>query len=319
MGFSKLQANNKGNSITCSDTTLGADTMFYQEYDFIGYSHIQHLVPKFKSFNRAIAHMIITACKIATSKLYDYGNKYNRIAMNNTVIQLPIKNGEIDFEFIESFVAELEAQRVAELEAYLSITGLKDYELSDAEKNVLDEYDNISFISFNMLKIFDIVNTKSILSRDIVENSGKIPYLCASAENNSISSHIDYKKELIDKGNCVFIGGKTFVVTYQKSDFYSNDSHNLGLYLKEEKYKNKFIQLYLVTCIKKSLSHKYSWGNSVSKTKIKSDNILLPVMNGKIIYDKMQTFISAIQKLVIKDVVRYADSKINATKQIIND
>ena len=55
MGFSNLKANNKGNSITCSDTTLGAETMYYQEKDFIGYSHIQHLVPKFEPFDKKIA------------------------------------------------------------------------------------------------------------------------------------------------------------------------------------------------------------------------------------------------------------------------
>ena len=32
----------------------------------------------------------------------------------------------------------------------------------------------------------------------------------------------------------------------------------------------------------------------------------------------METLISAVQKLVIKDVVEYADRKIEATKQIIN-
>ncbi len=41
-------------------------------------------------------------------------------------IQLPTKNGEIDFEFMEKFIAELEAERLAELEAYLTATGLKD-------------------------------------------------------------------------------------------------------------------------------------------------------------------------------------------------
>ena len=30
MGYSNLEANNKGNSLTCSDTTLGAETMYYQ-------------------------------------------------------------------------------------------------------------------------------------------------------------------------------------------------------------------------------------------------------------------------------------------------
>ena len=31
MGFSNLEAINLGNTITCSDTTLGAETMFYQD------------------------------------------------------------------------------------------------------------------------------------------------------------------------------------------------------------------------------------------------------------------------------------------------
>ena len=121
----------------------------------------------------------------------------------------------------------------------------------------------------------------------------------------------------MDEGNCVFIGGKTFVVTYQENNFYSNDSHNLSLYLKDEKYKNKYVQLYLITCIKKSLSHKYSWGNSVSKAKIKEDNISLPIMNHEIVYNKMKTFISAIEKLVIKEVVQHADIEIKTTKKVI--
>src|SRR5690606_25910651 len=106
MGFSHLDAINKGNSITCSDTTLGADTMFYQDQDFIGYSHIQHLVPKFEPFNKKIASFIISASRVATAKKYDYGNKFNRAAMNKTKIYLPTKNGKIDFEFIEHFVSE---------------------------------------------------------------------------------------------------------------------------------------------------------------------------------------------------------------------
>lgn len=250
---------------------------------------------------------------------YEWTNKAGWERIKTKAIQLPVTNKKIDFEFMENFVIELETQSVAELEAYLNVTGLKNYELTEEEKNILKEYNNIEFKSYNILDVFNIKNTKNILSRDIVENSGTTPYLCASSENNSISSYIDYKEELKDEGNCIFIGGKTFVVTYQESDFYSNDSHNLGLYLKDNQYKNKYVQLYLATCIKKSLSYKYSWGNSVSKAKINNDYISLPVINNEIIYDKMQIFISAIQKLVIKDVVKYADMKIETTKKVINN
>jgi len=119
MGFSTLEATNIGNTITCSDTTLGAETMFYQEKDFIGYSHIQHLVPKFSPFNKSIAQMIISAARVVTSKKYDYGNKFNRKAMNKTKIQLPTKNGEIDFDFIEKYMAVIEKERLTVLEDYL--------------------------------------------------------------------------------------------------------------------------------------------------------------------------------------------------------
>ncbi|MFV0304977.1 MAG: hypothetical protein ACK5IC_05820 [Moheibacter sp.] len=134
MGFSNLKANNKGNSITCSDTTLGADTMYYQENDFIGYSHIQHLVPKFKPFNKAIANAIISASRISTSNKYDYGNKFNRVAMNKTKIQLPTQNGKIDFDFMESFMTDLEAECITKLENYLTANNLNDYTLNAKEK-----------------------------------------------------------------------------------------------------------------------------------------------------------------------------------------
>ncbi|MDI2091818.1 restriction endonuclease subunit S [Commensalibacter oyaizuii] len=173
------------------------------------------------------------------------------------------------------------------------------------------------FEEHNIIDLFTIKNSRNILSRDIKENSGQTPYLCASSENNAVSSYISYDNKYLDKGNCIFIGGKTFVVTYQEKDFYSNDSHNLVLYMKDDKRKSKLNQLYLVTCINKSLKHKYSWGDSISNKKIQHDKISLPTLNHEPNYEIMEGLISAVQKLVIKDVVLYADRKINATKSIV--
>ena len=142
--------------------------------------------------------------------------------------------------------------------------------------------------------------------------------MCASTENNAISSYITYDDKYLDKGNCVFIGGKTFVVTYQENDFYSNDSHNLILNLRKEYKKNKLNQLYLATCINKSLRRKYSWGDSISNRKIQTDKVLLPVKNKQPNYALMETFVSAIQKLTIKDVVLYTDRKIADSQIIVN-
>ncbi|WP_052076865.1 restriction endonuclease subunit S [Veillonella montpellierensis] len=231
-------------------------------------------------------------------------------------IQLPQKNGEIDFEFMESFVAELNAQRVAELNAYLTITGLKNYELTEEEKNVLENIDKIEYKEKKITDVFKVKNAGNILAREVELNSGDTPYLCASAENNSVSSYINYNRLLKDEGNCIFIGGKTFVVSYQEKDFYSNDSHNLALYLLDNEQRVKDIQLFLSSCVKKSLGHKYSWGDSISNKKIQKDLILVPMKDGKIDYDIMKKIHRIIEKIVIKDVVLWADKKIEATKQV---
>jgi hypothetical protein len=119
MGFSNLLANNLGNTISCSDTTLGAETMFYQNDDFIGYSHIQHLVPKFKSFNKAIASIIITASKVSTSKQYDYGTKFNRQAMNTTKIQLPSLNNKPDYDTMEILFTAIQKLVIKDVVTYI--------------------------------------------------------------------------------------------------------------------------------------------------------------------------------------------------------
>ena len=80
---------------------------------------------------------------IAISKLmyqFSYGRKPGMQIYREMKIQLPIQNGEIDFAFMENFIAELEAERLAELEAYLRVTGLSDYILTEEEKAVLEAF-----------------------------------------------------------------------------------------------------------------------------------------------------------------------------------
>ncbi|MER0123593.1 restriction endonuclease subunit S [Streptococcus sp. ZJ100] len=121
---------------------------------------------------------------------------------------------------------------------------------------------------YRIIDIFEVKNTHNILSSWITENSGLIPYVTASQNNNSVSTYIDYDEAMLDEGNSIFIGGKTLVISYQDRDYFSNDSHNLALYLKDEKHRTKLIQLYMVSALYKSLKPLYSWGNSISKQKI---------------------------------------------------
>jgi len=242
----------------------------------------------------------------------------------NLKFSLPTKNNQIAFDFMERYISELEEERISELTAYLKVSGLEDYSLTKEEQNALDllRSGKIKFQEFKITGndgVFNVNNTHSILQSWIVENSGEIPYVTAGESNNSITTYISYDKNCIEPGNSIMIGGKTLVITYQEKDYVSNDSHNLALYLKQKIHSNNLTNLFLVSCLYKSLKHKYSWGDSISKTKIKKDSLSLPLnINNEIDYSFMQTYIKAIEKLVIKNVVDWKDKVINKTKEVIN-
>ena len=301
----------------------------YPQPQETGVLYNAYLIKSLFDVNNQILYFLSTTIQKSIKEKFGYENKAGWEKVKKEFIQLPTKNGKIDFEFMDAYISELEEERISELEeeriselsAYLTVSGFDNYELSNDEKEALENLNLIQWEEKDVTGqegIFSVKNTKNILSNDIKPNSGSTPYLCASADNNSVSSYIKYKEELKDKGNCIFIGGKTFVVSYQETDFFSNDSHNLALYLKEEDKADVINQLFMATCIRKSLSHKYSWGNSISNKKIQNDKVMLPIRNGVVDYKIMNTLISAVKKLVIKDVVIYADNKIEATKKVIH-
>lgn len=152
------------------------------------------------------------------------------------------------------------------------------------------------------MDIFNVQNTHNILKTDVVFNSGSTPYITAGVGNNSIASYISYDESMIEHGNAIMIGGKTMVITYQPFDFYSNDSHNLLLTLQRNNLSEN-IGLFFVTTLFKSLSHKYHWGDSISKAKIKNDTVMIPVdKDGNIDLLLMENLISGIKKTVISQV-----------------
>lgn len=307
---------NDGNTISFGQDTA---TMYYQPTPYFTGDKIKVLRPKFNQFSSRNAQFFIS-CLQKPFMSFSWGaSSFNVKTLEQQAVRLPTREGEIDYEFMERFIAPLNAARLAELNAYLSITGLKDYTLTPEEEQVVKDLEEgkDEWREFDVTKVFEVRNAGNILASEIVEGSGSTPYLCASRENNAVSSYISYREDLITEGNCIFIGGKTFVVTYQEQDFFSNDSHNLTLRLYDSEHQTKPKQLYLATCVNTSLKHKYSWGDSVSNRKIQKDKICLPCVNEDVDYSKMEILISAIEKLVIKDVVLYADREIEATKNVI--
>lgn len=325
IGFSVLPPTEQGNIITYSDTTT-SDGIFYQPADFIGYPHIQGLYPhqENKWFEKSLLYFVSLFRKSAAGR-FDYTNKFNRkTAAELTVILPATRDGMPDFSYMEQYIGELEQARVSELAAYLRAAGLENYDLTAAEQTALDDFKNgkIRFKEFKITGengIFSVKNTHSILKNQIIPNSGNYPYVTAGETNNSILTYISYDESFLEKGNSIMIAGKSMVITYQEKNYFSNDSHNLSLSLKIESNKTYKHFLFLVSALYKSLHNKYSWGDSISKEKIKKDHLWLPVIDDKNIdYNFMESFIAAQQKLAIRDVVLWKNKVISETRKVAN-
>ena len=265
-------------------------------------------------------------------KLFSYNNMGTWSKIKELYIHLPVTNkGNIDFVYMESRIREMEESRIREMEAYLKAAGFEDCELSVEENNALNRM-NMEIVQFKTFYvtddkkkkrtngIFNVKNSHSILQSSIVVGSGNIPYVTAGEGNNSISAYISYDMEQIEKGNAIMIGGKTMVITYQEDDFFSNDSHNLVLYAKDDNLRHELIQLFMVASLNKSLKPIYSWGDSISKAKIVKDKFDLPITpSGEIDYKFMETYIRAQEKLAIQRVKDWRNKEIATTKNIVNN
>ena len=259
---------------------------FYQDKEFWASDDVNVLYPKFE-MNQYTALFIIPLLKSAGRK-YAFIDKWKKETMEKDSIMLPVdETGNPDFAYMESYMRNLESAVSSSLTALRSAKNSK----------IFDSIHTSEWIDFKITDLFDIKNTHSILKSDIREESGDTPYITASNENNGVYSHIKYDEQLIEEGNCILIGGKTLAITYQEKDFYSNDSHNLALYLKEGAYRQKHIQLFLVTALKASIGSIYTWGDSISHKSIQKDTVKLPRdVNGNPDYDFMEHYLRVIEE-----------------------
>ena len=309
MGFSNLEANNNGNTLTCSDTTMGADTMFYQETDFIGYSHIQHLVPKFTPFNKSIASAIISASRISTAKKYDYGNKFNRAEMNKTKILLPTENGKIDFEFIQRIISSIEIERISKVEKYLIENGINNYELTSKENQAIENYKDLKWQTFNLETLFGkSTRGKRLKSADRI--SGSLPFVTAGETDEGVSDFI---------GNpvTVFSENTTTIDMFGSAKYrnykYGGDDHIAVVHTDK---LPKYASIFVTSAIhKSSYNGQFNYGRNFYAKDADVLDISLPVKDNKPNYEIMETIISAIHKLVIKDVILYLDKKNRSDKK----
>ena len=236
---------------------------------------------------------------------FEYMGTWNKIKPLS--ISLPITStGEIDFNFMESFIRELNA--------YLEVTGLKDYTLTPEEEIALEAFSSLTWEEVAYNYIFNNIKQGRRLKKDD-QIQGEIPFVMAGTTNTGLVNYISNPIAKFPANSITIdIFGNTF---YRNYSFGAGD--DTGVYWNNKiKYSTK-VMLFFACAMEKSVRGKFSYGNKLRSSQSLDFKMQLPTKNNLPDYSIMETFISAIQKLVIQDVVLYAENKIAATKGVIKE
>ena len=304
---------NPKNTISFAQDT---SEMFFQKTEYFTGNKIKIMSLKDKNIilNKRMSMFLISVMNYGFRN-FVWGSSFDTSLLKRVKISLPIKeDNTIDFDLMDSFISELEAYHISELEAYLQVTGLKNYDLNEVEINAINNFNsnNIKWKSFNLEELFG----KSSRGRRLKSEDriiGTLPFVTAGETNEGISSYIS--------NNVVIYSNNTITIDMFGSAKYRNykygcDDHIAVVHTEEI---NKYATIFITSAIHKS-SHngQFNYGKNFYASDADELDIMLPIDElGNIDYEYMKNLISAVEKLVIKDVVLYSKEKINETKKLI--
>ena len=308
---------NKENINPAGTWSLGLLQMdfFYREKPWYAGQFVRKITPKIKINKKSVVFFSTLLNKQKERLLSILVRNVDNV-FRNTKISLPVKKDrEIDFAFMEDFISQLEACRLSQLEAYLLVTGLKNYTLTPAEEQALTDFQNgnIKWGEYRFANVFSNIQQGRRLKKDD-QIEGDIPFIMAGITNTGVVNYISNSIVIFPKNSITIdIFGNAF---YRSYDFGAGD--DTGVYWNSEKELSKEIMLFLTKASEKALEGKFSYGKKLRSSQSLNFKMKLPTINNAPDYPMMETLISAVQKLVIKDVVEYADRKIEATREIIH-
>ena len=236
---------------------------------------------------------------------FSYGKKLRSSQSEDFTMHLPVTDdGAIDFDFMESFIAELSA--------YLTVSGLDNYELSSDEENALKNYQSLKWDTYNLEKLFGkSTRGKRLKGDDRI--AGTLPFVTAGEASEGISAYISNEVEVFEKNTTTI---DMFGSAKYRNYKYGADDHVAVVHT--EAVPMKAAIFVTSACHKAAHTGKFDYGHNFYAKDADALYISLPVNEaGNPDYGKMAIIISAIHKLVIKDVVSFTDRKIAGTKEVI--
>ncbi|WP_121090233.1 restriction endonuclease subunit S [Helicobacter pylori] len=323
---------------------------FYRSfpYKMVTHARVFSLKPKFE-INHKIG-LFLSTLFFSYPKKFGYENMCSWAKIKNDKVILPLKPTanaqaleDIDFIFMEKFIAELEQCRLAELEqcrlaeleAYLKATGLENTTLSNEEENALNLFNGnnsntpcgLTWQSFRLGDLFEVLPSKKIYHANTIkihdtqiENS--YPYVVRATTNNGIKGFIVDDPTFTNEKNTLSFAQDTFTVFYQKQPYFTGNKVKI---LKPKfAFKSPKI-LHFISAILQFILKPLTWGLGSTTESIAEFKFSLPLKPtaktqtlDDVDFHFMHILINALMKQTIQGVVEYCGAKIQATKEVIS-
>ena len=283
-GYVNLPATEDGGIITFSDTT-DANSIFYQKENFIGYSHVQGMYPKFDNNSDEIMQYIMTVFKAkALTKGYNYSNKFRRDDALKIKILLPAKTiNEPDWQFMEDHIKEI--QKKVQNKTFKQKGHKKKIDITTTENKMEKEWKG-----FKVGNFFDAErgSVKSLQKQE----PGKVPVIAAAGFNQGIAGFYDVSAAYKDKITVSCNGAGCGSAFYHDYDF--NITGDAIVLIDKQDFSHE-VKEFIACMLNGILTRKYSYEEKCSADKVKEEEIFLPANeNGQPDWEGIEKFMCSI-------------------------
>lgn len=256
------------------------------------------------NLNRVNQMFIIASIDRVIKQKFSYNKKATKIELKNTIIKLPVKNGKIDYDFMERIVLELEHERISQLYTYLIDNGLADCTISEKELVALQHFENISWREYNLKYLFGkAIRGKRLKSADRIH--GDLPFVTEGETDEGISPFIGNKVDVFESNTTTI---DMFGSAKYRNYKYGADDH---IAVVNTNKLDKFASIFITTCIHKaSFTGKFNYGRNFYAKDADELIITLPTKASHPDYDFMKLIISTIHKIVMKEAIRKIEEKV---------
>lgn len=298
----------------------------YTQIEKVGILWDAYLIKFHETVTKNQLKFLSVAIEKSIKQKFGWENKAVWSKVRLETVSLPTLNNKIAFEYMDRFINALEAERIETLEAYLLVSGFKDYQLTKEEKDALEAFDNQQWQEFRMGDLFDRVKTKKLpyKAKELPkEPQGEysLPALTSSFMNQGLNYYVPKEGATVLQ-NVISIPSNSDVYRsyFQSQEFtVLSDAYAID-WIGSDKQLRPNDYLFIVPSINKVTDLPiYSYKNKLGGWNVVKDKLIkLPVNEqSEIDFDYMAILVQAIKKLAIKDVVLYADKQIEATKEVV--